>query len=109
MGGMAPAWVAVEALSRGLVAELGPQGIWVVCLNAAGMPETPQLTEVYGLHDAAHGIDRDAFHDRMATLPLRKRSSTVAEVADVAVFVASDRASATTGGDADLTGDLIAD
>jgi NAD(P)-dependent dehydrogenase (short-subunit alcohol dehydrogenase family) len=109
MGGMAPAWAAIEALSRGLAAELGPQGIRVVCLNAAGMPETPQLTEVYGLHGAAYGIGRDAFHDRMASLTLRKRLPTVAEVADVAAFVASDRAGAMTGAVANLTGGLIAD
>ncbi|MGP4009646.1 SDR family NAD(P)-dependent oxidoreductase [Streptomyces sp. 4N124] len=73
MGGMAPAWAAIEALSRGLAAELGPHGVRVVCLNAAGMPETPQLTEVYGLHAAAYGISRDAFSGRMADLTLRKQ------------------------------------
>jgi NAD(P)-dependent dehydrogenase (short-subunit alcohol dehydrogenase family) len=33
VGGMGAAWAAVEALSRGLAAELGPQGIRVVCLR----------------------------------------------------------------------------
>jgi len=109
MGGMAPAWAAVEALSRGLAAELGPHGVRVVCLNAAGMPETPQLTEVYGLHAEAYGISRDAFESRMASLTMRKRLPTVAEIADVAVMVASDRAAAMTGAIANLTGGLVAD
>ncbi|GIH20039.1 hypothetical protein [Rugosimonospora africana] len=52
MGGMAPAWAAIESLSRGLAAELGPHGVRLVCLNAAGMPETPQLSEAYGLTGA---------------------------------------------------------
>ncbi|MBD2892330.1 Gluconate 5-dehydrogenase [Actinomadura sp. RB99] len=109
MGGMAPAWAAVESLSRGLAAELGPHGVRVVCLNAAGMPETPQLTEVYGLHADAYGISREAFHQRMADRTLRKRLPTVAEIADVAAFVASDRSGAMTGAIANLSGGMIAD
>jgi NAD(P)-dependent dehydrogenase (short-subunit alcohol dehydrogenase family) len=109
MGGMAPAWAAIEALSRGLAAELGPHGVRVVCLNAAGMPETPQLTEVYGLHAAAYGISRDAFRGRMADLTLRKQLPTVAEIANVAAFIASDRSSAMTGAITNLTGGLITD
>jgi NAD(P)-dependent dehydrogenase (short-subunit alcohol dehydrogenase family) len=80
-----------------------------VCLNAAGMPETTQLTEVYGLHADAYGISRDAFEARMADLTLRKKLPTVAEIANVAVFVASDRASGMTGVIANLTGGMIAD
>jgi NAD(P)-dependent dehydrogenase (short-subunit alcohol dehydrogenase family) len=109
MGGMAPAWAAIEALSRGLAAELGPHGVRVVCLNAAGMTETAQLSEVYGLHADAYGIGRDAFEARMADLTLRKQHPTVAEIANVAAFVASDRSSAMTGAIANLTGGLIAD
>lgn len=109
MGGMAPAWAAIEALSRGLAAELGPQGVRVVCLNAAGMPETAQLTEVYGLHADAYGISRDAFQARMEDRTLRKQLPTVAEIADVAAFVASDRAAAITGAIANLSGGMIVD
>lgn len=109
MGGMAPAWAAVEAMSRGLAAELGPSGVRVVCLNAAGMPETPQLTEVYGLHADAYGISRADFQARMASLTLRKRLPAVQEIADVAAFVASDRAGAMTGAIANLTGGIVVD
>ncbi|MEU6431048.1 SDR family oxidoreductase [Microbispora sp. NPDC046973] len=109
MGGMAPAWAAIESLSRGLAAEVGPYGVRVVCLNAAGMPETPQLSEVYGLHADAYGISREAFHDRMVDRTLRKQLPSVAEIADVAVFVASDRASAITGAIANLTSGMVVD
>lgn len=109
MGGMAPAWAAIESLSRGLAAELGPHGVRVVCLNAAGMPETPQLTEVYGLHADAYGITREEFKARMEGLTLRKQLPTVAEIANVAAFVASDRSSAMTGAIANLTGGLVVD
>jgi NAD(P)-dependent dehydrogenase (short-subunit alcohol dehydrogenase family) len=109
MGGMAPAWAAIESLSRGLAAELGPRGVRVVCLNAAGMPESPQISEVYGLHADAYGITREAFQARMAGLTLRKQLPTVAEFADVAAFMASDRAAAITGAVINLSGGMIAD
>jgi NAD(P)-dependent dehydrogenase (short-subunit alcohol dehydrogenase family) len=109
MGGMAPAWAAVESMSRGLAAELGPHGVRVVCLNAAGMPETPQLAEVYGLHADAHGMTRDDFHALQTELTLRKQLPTVAEIAEFAAFVASDRARAMTGAVANLTGGMVVD
>src|SRR4030095_4733887 len=40
VGGMAPAWAAMEAFSRCLSAELGPQGIRAVCLRSTSIPET---------------------------------------------------------------------
>jgi NAD(P)-dependent dehydrogenase (short-subunit alcohol dehydrogenase family) len=109
MGGMAPAWAAIEALSRGLAAELGPSDVRVVCLNATGMPETPQLTEVYGLHADAYGISRDAFEARMADLTLRKQLPTVAEIADMAALAACDRVGAMTGAIVNLTAGAIVD
>jgi NAD(P)-dependent dehydrogenase (short-subunit alcohol dehydrogenase family) len=109
MGGMAPAWAAIEALSRGLAAELGPHGVRAVCLNAAGMPETSQLSEVYGLHADAHGISHDEFHARMAARTLRGQLPTVAEIASVATFLASDRAAGVTGAIANVTGGLVVD
>jgi NAD(P)-dependent dehydrogenase (short-subunit alcohol dehydrogenase family) len=109
MGGMSPAWAAIEAMSRGLAAELGPRGVRVVCLNAAGMPDSPQISEVYGLHADAYGISREAFAGRMAALTVRKQLPTVAEVAEVATFMASDRAAAITAAIINLTGGMIAD
>jgi NAD(P)-dependent dehydrogenase (short-subunit alcohol dehydrogenase family) len=109
MGGMAPAWAAIEALTRGLAAELGPRGVRAVCLNAAGMPETSQLSEVYGLHADAYGIGRDEFQARMVSRTLRRRLATVAEIADVATFLASDRAAGMTGAIANVTGGLVID
>ena len=107
MGGMAPAWAAIESLSRGLASELGGQGVRVVCLNAAGMPETPQLTEVYGLHADAYGISLEEFNARMVSLTVRKKLPTVAEIANVAAFVASDRSSGMSGAIANFTGGRV--
>jgi NAD(P)-dependent dehydrogenase (short-subunit alcohol dehydrogenase family) len=109
MGGMAPAWAAIEAMSRGLAAELGPRGVRVACLRAAAMPETSQISEVYGLHADAYGISREEFQARSADLTLRKRLPSVAEVAEVAAFLASDRAAAITAAVINISGGMIAD
>jgi NAD(P)-dependent dehydrogenase (short-subunit alcohol dehydrogenase family) len=45
----------------------------------------------------------------MTDQTVRKQLPTVAEIADVAAFVASDRSSAMTGAIANLTGGMIAD
>lgn len=95
-GGFATACAAIEGFSRSLAGELGPQGIRVVCLRPNAIPETwnPDFPEV-----------RTYMEDGtvLARLP------TLSEVANVAVFMASDRASAMTGTIANLTCGSILD
>jgi NAD(P)-dependent dehydrogenase (short-subunit alcohol dehydrogenase family) len=109
MGGMAPAWGAVEALSRSLAAELGPRGIRVVCLRPNAMPETATITEVFGLHSEGAGTTREQFQALMEGQTLLRRLQTLTEVANVAAFLASDQASAMTGTVANLSGGIIVD
>jgi NAD(P)-dependent dehydrogenase (short-subunit alcohol dehydrogenase family) len=108
-GGMGPAWAAMEALSRALSAELGPQGIRTVCLRTTGIPETATIDVVFGLHARAIGITREQFQVMIEGMTHRRQSTTLAELGGVAAFVASDRASAMTGSVVNLTGGLIAD
>jgi len=107
VGGMGPAWGAVEALTRGLAAELGPHGIRVICLRPDGIPETDTIGVVYGLHARGSGMTREAFQALMEGQTLRRKLPTLAEVADAAAFVASDQASAMTGAVANLSGGSI--
>jgi NAD(P)-dependent dehydrogenase (short-subunit alcohol dehydrogenase family) len=109
VGGMAAAWGAVEALSRTLAAELSPHGIRVVCLRPDAIPETATIDEVFALHAKAIGIEREDFRAMMEGVTLRRKLPTLAEVANVAAFVASDRASAMTGTVANLSGGSIVD
>ena len=109
MGGMAPAWAAVEALTRSLAAELGPQGIRVVCLRPDAIPETATISEVFGLHARGEGTTREQFQALMERQTLLRRLPTLAEVANVAAFLASDQASAMTGTVANLSGGSIVD
>jgi 3-oxoacyl-[acyl-carrier protein] reductase len=99
---------AIEGLCRQLAGELGPLGIRVVCLRSAGSPDTPGMDEVYELHGAQRGMTGEAFGAELAQSTLLKRLPMLAEVANVAALMASDRASAMTGTVANVTcGEIV--
>ena len=101
-GGYGPATAAKEALTRDLSLELGPQGIRVVGLRPHGMPETSTMKEVF---DAKRRTDMnwEQFQGLLAATTHRRRVMAVEEVANMAVFMASDRASGVTGTTVNLT------
>lgn len=110
--GNAVASGAVETFSRNLAGELGPSGIRVVCLRPTAIPEavaTSHTGAVFGGVAKRAGTTVDAMlAEHARTVPLLRRLPTLAEVADYAAFVASDRASAVTGAIANLTcGSLV--
>ena len=97
VGGGGPAMAAVEALTRDLSAELAPQGIRVVGLRPQGMPETDRIKESFGLFAKASGMTWEQFQELLAGRTHTRRLSTLADTANVAVFIASDQASGMTG------------
>ncbi len=103
VGGGGPAMAAVEALTRGLSAELAPQGIRVVGLRPQGIPETGRIKGSFELYAKASGMTWEQFHDSLASRTHTRRLSTLAELAGVAVFMASDKASGMTGTTVNLT------
>lgn len=109
VGGMAPAWAAMEAMNRAFSAELASRGIRAVCIRSSGMPETHTIEVVFGLHAKALGIPREQFQGMVDSMSHRRRPSTLAEVANTAVFLASDHGSGMTGAVANLTGGLVVD
>jgi len=109
VGGMGPAWAAMEAFNRNLSAEFGAKGVRAICVRSSGMPETETIDVVFGLHANAMGIPREQFQGFIESLTHRKRSTKVSEVAEMAAFLASDRGSGMTGTVANLTGGLIVD
>jgi NAD(P)-dependent dehydrogenase (short-subunit alcohol dehydrogenase family) len=109
VGGMAPAWGAVEALSRSLSAELGPSGIRVICLRPHAIPESSTIHEAFGLHAKATGMTREQFQARSESMTHLRRLPTLLELANVAAFMASDQARAMTGTVANLSGGAIVD
>jgi NAD(P)-dependent dehydrogenase (short-subunit alcohol dehydrogenase family) len=97
VGGLGPAMSAVEQITRNLSAELAAQGIRVVGLRPQGMPDSGTIKEVFGIHANALGITWEQFHEFLANRTHTRRLTTLAEMANLAVFMASDQASAMTG------------
>lgn len=100
-GGYGSAMAAKEALTRDLSAELAPAGIRVVGLRPHGMPETRTMKEVHATKTP--GITFEQFEGYLASTTHPHRVMTLDEVANVAVFAASDRASGLTGTTLNLT------
>jgi NAD(P)-dependent dehydrogenase (short-subunit alcohol dehydrogenase family) len=96
MGSTGPADAATETFMRYLAAELGPRGVRVCGIWTAGVVETlspGKLTEVGG-EDAPAPQSAEEMIARMSVL---RRAPRLADVTEVAVFLASDRASGITG------------
>ncbi|MES1160272.1 MAG: SDR family oxidoreductase [Bacteroidota bacterium] len=107
VGGMVPAWAAMEALCRSLSVECGQYGVRAVCLHTTGIPETSLIDEVWDIHGKAHGITFEQFHSVMEGMTHRRRLTTLKELTDAAVFVSSQEGSAVTGTILNLTAGMI--
>jgi NAD(P)-dependent dehydrogenase (short-subunit alcohol dehydrogenase family) len=103
VGGYGPAMAAKEALTRDLSAELAPQGIRVVGLRPQGMPETRTIKDAFEPRAKASGMTWEQWQDLLASRTHPRRLMTLAEMANVAVFMASDKASGMTGTTVNLT------
>ena len=109
MGGMSSAWAAMEALSRNLSAEFAAQGVRSICIRSTGLPETATIDVVFGAHAKALNISKADFQALMESMAHNRRSTTLKEVADAAVFAASDRSSAMTAATLNITGGKVVD
>jgi 3-oxoacyl-[acyl-carrier protein] reductase len=99
---------AVEAMSQRLAVELGPSGVRVVCLRPHAIFDGPAngsfAGQTFGPRAAAAGLSVEQWIEQWAQdVTLVGRLPTLAQVADAAVFVASDRAATITGTVVDLT------
>ncbi|MBA3289140.1 MAG: SDR family oxidoreductase [Acidimicrobiia bacterium] len=90
MGGFSLGCASIEVLTRTLAGELKGSGVRVACIRANFTPET------------ARGIP-DGATDPLLADTLLPRLPRLDEVAAAAVYLASDRAGATTGAVLDLT------
>ncbi|MGH2584575.1 MAG: SDR family NAD(P)-dependent oxidoreductase [Dehalococcoidia bacterium] len=82
LGGFKVALDAIEGLRRQWACELGPHGIRVVTLKTGGVPES-MPANVPGREEIIASLDQPT---------LLKRTATLADVGNVAAFVASDHA-----------------
>jgi 3-oxoacyl-[acyl-carrier protein] reductase len=106
--GYGTAGAAVEAMTQRLAVELGPSGVRVACLRPHALADGPangsSAGEVFGRRAAAAGVSVDEWLERWGQdVTLLGRLPTVGQVADAAVFLASDHAAAITGSVVDLT------
>ena len=109
MGSTPPADAAMEAFLRCLAAEVGPHGVRVLGLWTAGVPETlapEKIASVNGtMQMDAAGVQR--IIEGLAQMTMLRRPPALAQVADVAAFLASDRAGAMTGTIINVTCGLV--
>jgi enoyl-[acyl-carrier-protein] reductase (NADH) len=90
-------------------AGLGPHGIRLVVVSSAGSPDTPDVQETLELHARATGQSFEEVLADSGSGTLLSRLPRVAEVADVATLMASERAGAMTGVIANVTCGYIVD
>jgi NAD(P)-dependent dehydrogenase (short-subunit alcohol dehydrogenase family) len=107
VGGMTPAWSAIEGLCRSLSVECGPHGVRTVCLLTTAILGTPLIDEVFDIQGKSNGITFDQFTSVMESHTHRKRLTTMDELANGAVFAASDEGSGITGTLFNLTAGMI--
>jgi NAD(P)-dependent dehydrogenase (short-subunit alcohol dehydrogenase family) len=106
MGSTGPADAATEAFMRYLAAEVGPHGVRVCGIWTAGVAETlskEKLTAVAG----ENAPEPHTAEEMIAAWAALRRTPRLADVAEVAAFLASDRAAGMTGTMANVTCGLV--
>jgi 3-oxoacyl-[acyl-carrier protein] reductase len=99
LGGFKVALDAIEGLRRQWACELGPHGIRVVTLKTGGVPESLPAT----------ASEREAITASIERATLLKRAATLADVGNVAAWVASDQARTMTAADVNISCGAIMD
>jgi enoyl-[acyl-carrier-protein] reductase (NADH) len=98
MGSTGPADAATDTFIRNLAAEVGPQGVRVVGIWTAGLPETFSKEKLAAVDSKFR--DEAAFQgliDGLDQMRMTRHSPRLAEVASTAAFLASEKAGAITG------------
>jgi NAD(P)-dependent dehydrogenase (short-subunit alcohol dehydrogenase family) len=99
IGGFQVALHAVEAMRRQYSAELGQHGIRLVTLRTGGVPETISADMEGG----------EAIADSLTEATMLGRAATLADVGNVAAFVASDQAKTMTAATVNISSGALID
>jgi NAD(P)-dependent dehydrogenase (short-subunit alcohol dehydrogenase family) len=102
--GFAPACAALESFSRNLAAELGTYGVRVVNIRSGGSPDS----QVFRQAIERNPKEMEAVLRGMENDTMLKRLPLMNEIANTAVFLASDFAKSITGVTIDVTGGTTA-
>ncbi len=109
MGSTGPADAAMESLMRGLAAELGPQGVRVLGMWTAAVAETLTPEKIAGVNRDMQ-IDEAGIRQILAgvaQMTMLRRAPALAQVAETAAFLASDRAGGITGSIVNVTCGMV--
>jgi NAD(P)-dependent dehydrogenase (short-subunit alcohol dehydrogenase family) len=106
MGSTGPADAATEAFMRYLAAEVGPSGVRVCGIWTAGVAETLTDEKISAVGGPA-GPSAQSALELIAGMSALRRTPQLADVAEVATFLASDRAAGITGSMTNVTSGLV--
>jgi NAD(P)-dependent dehydrogenase (short-subunit alcohol dehydrogenase family) len=106
MGSTGPADAATEAFMRYLAAEVGPLGVRVCGIWTAGVAET-LTSEKLAAVGGDNAPDREQALEMIAGMAALRRTPRLADVAEAAAFLASDRAAGMTGTMVNVTSGLV--
>ena len=110
MGSTGVAAAAIETFARYLASEVGEYGVRVLGVTIAAVPELfskDLRTDVF--EKDSGGLDRAGIEAALAQMSMLRRVTTLAQVADVAAFLASDQAGGMTGTITNVTGGMVPD
>jgi NAD(P)-dependent dehydrogenase (short-subunit alcohol dehydrogenase family) len=105
MGSTGPADAAAETYYRYLAAENGPAGVRVCGIWTAGVAETLTREKIGAV--SAEGPDPEQALAMIAGMAALRRTPRLADVAETAAFLASDRAGGITGTTVNVTCGLV--
>jgi NAD(P)-dependent dehydrogenase (short-subunit alcohol dehydrogenase family) len=106
MGSTGPADAATEAFMRYLAAEVGPHGVRVCGIWTAGVAETLSKEKLAAV-GGENAPEPQAAEKMIAGMAALRRAPRLADVGEVAAFLASDRAAGMTGSMTNVTCGLV--
>jgi 3-oxoacyl-[acyl-carrier protein] reductase len=99
VGGFGPACAAIEAFSKNLATELGPYGVRAINIRSAGSPDSRPFKEA--LENSTEEVS--GFLKKLEADTMLKQLPMMEDIANTAVFLASDLAGKITGVTIDVT------
>jgi NAD(P)-dependent dehydrogenase (short-subunit alcohol dehydrogenase family) len=106
MGSTGPADAAIESFMRYLATEVGPAGVRVCGIWTAGVAETLTDENIAEVGGEGAPTARQAL-EMIAGMAALRRTPRLADVAETAAFLASDRAGGITGSMTNVTAGLV--
>jgi NAD(P)-dependent dehydrogenase (short-subunit alcohol dehydrogenase family) len=111
MGSTGVTAAAIESFARTLASEVGEHGVRVLGVKIAAVPEVWGRKDLHTdvFEKDSGGLNRAGIEAMLAKMSMLRRVTTLAQVADVVAFLASDQAGGMTGTIINVTGGMVSD